>query len=76
VAWVGDYCPTLENVNLAASTVLDLAGFCPRVVLKHHKYTGGVPGAKRAAWAMTHPAALPEKQGPDRSGPWVVFSFR
>jgi len=30
---------------------------------------GGVPGAERAAPAMTYSSALPEKVGPDCSGP-------
>jgi len=47
-AWVGDYCPTPEKVKVAASTVLDLAGFCPRcgasAPQKHGRGAGGVAG--------------------------------
>ena len=47
-AWVGDYCPTPEKVKVAASTVLDVAGFCLRygasAPLKYGWGAGGVAG--------------------------------
>ena len=67
---------SLEKVKLAASTVLDLAGFCLRcgasAPLKHGRGAGGAAGGA----SNNASAALSEKVGPDRSGPWVAVSFR
>jgi hypothetical protein len=75
-AWVGDYCPTLEKVKLAASTVLCLAGFCPRCGAPapqiHGRGAGGVAGGV----GNDASCGVDGKAGPDCSGPWVAISFR